>query len=139
MRIKQRANNLAKKFRTRDPFEIAAYLNIEVFFQPMNRTKGFCNRILRRKFIVINSRLSEHLKKQTCAHELGHIVLHKGWGYYFMLEHTLYSPGKFERQANEFAWWLLYDKEYCAYAYNGDLERYAKEEGFFELTKYMDL
>ncbi|MBP2662734.1 MAG: hypothetical protein H6Q71_682 [Firmicutes bacterium] len=81
MRIKQRATNLAKKYHTRSPYELASYLNIEVVFRPMKRTHGFCDRILKRRFIVINSNLPDHLQKQTCAHELGHIVLHKGWGY----------------------------------------------------------
>ncbi len=136
MRIKLRANNLVKKFKTRDPYEITDYLNIEVVFKPLKTTHGFCCRILKRKFIVINNQLPDHLRKQTCAHELAHILLHKGWGYYFMLEHTLYSPEKFERQANEFAWWLLYDEEYCNFAYGGDIDRYAKEEGLFELGEY---
>ncbi|GMA99492.1 hypothetical protein [Pelosinus sp. IPA-1] len=28
-----------------------------------------------------------------------------------MMENTLFSPGRFEREANEFAWLLLFDYE----------------------------
>ena len=136
MRIKQRANNLARKHRTRDPYEIASNLRIEIIREPLRRIHGFCDRILRRKFIIINSNLPAHQQKQTCASELGHILLHKGWGYYFMLEHTLFAPGQFEREANEFAWHLLFDEGFCQYHYDGDIDRYIREEGIAELAKY---
>lgn len=38
---------------------------------------------LRRKFIVINSKLEPYLQRQTCAHELGHALLHKKLGLLF--------------------------------------------------------
>lgn len=139
MRIKLRANNLIKKYHTRDPYELAAYLNINVISKPIRGpVHGFYDKVLRRKFIVINSNLPEHLQRQTCAHEVGHALLHKGWGYYFMIEHTFFSPGRLEREANEFAWHLLYDQEYCQYAYEGYVDRYVKEEGLTELSLYAE-
>ena len=33
------------------------------------------------------------------------------FGYYFIIEHTFFSPGRFEREANEFAWQLLFEAE----------------------------
>lgn len=137
MNIKVRIKHLIQKYHTRNPFKLADYLKITVVFTPMHYSiHGFYDRVLRRKFIVINSRLPFYLQRQTCAHELGHARLHKGWGYYFMIEHTFYSPGRFEREANEFAWQLLFDEDYCDYAYEGDIDRYVKEEGLFELKKY---
>lgn len=86
MDIPRRVRNLIKKYKTRNPYELASHLNIHIVFQPMHHSvHGFFDRVLRRKFIVINSTLPEHLQRQTCAHELGHALMHKGWGYYFML------------------------------------------------------
>ena len=53
--------------------------------------------------IGINSRLPDPLKKELKAHEIGHAQLHGRYGYYFVLENTMFLPGKFERQADEFA------------------------------------
>lgn len=53
-----------------------------------------------------------------------------------MIEHTLFSPGSFERKANEFAWLLLYDEDDCQSAYDGDIDIYIKEEGIAELFQY---
>lgn len=137
MDIKRRVKNLVKKHNTRNPYVIADYLKIEIILTPMpSHLHGFYDRVLRRKFIVINSTLEPYLQRQTCAHELGHAMLHKGWGYYFMIEHTFFSPSRFEREANEFAWQLLFDEECCCLEYEGDIDRYVYEEGIVELSGY---
>ena len=51
-----------------------------------------------------------------------------------MIENTFFSPSRFEREANEFAWLLLFDEEYCEYHYGGDIDRYVREEGIVELV-----
>ncbi|WP_158442801.1 hypothetical protein [Pelosinus sp. UFO1] len=48
-----------------------------------------------------------------------------------MIEHTFFSPGHFEREANEFAWQLLFDEEVCRSDY--DNERAAQAALFSEL------
>lgn len=108
MDISKRANNLVKKYRTNCPFQLAHSLNIIVRFEDMpNCTQGFYLKTLRRRFISINRNLSAEWQRFVCAHELGHDRLHKGLGYYFIERHTLFNPGKFERQANNFAVNLL--------------------------------
>lgn len=140
MNIPRRVQNLVKKYRTRNPYELASCLNIHVISRPMHDSvHGFFDRVLKQKFIVINSKLPEHLQRQTCAHEIGHALLHKGWGYYFMVEHTFFAPGRFEREANEFAWLLLYNEEECAYDCCGDINRYVCETGIAELLPYASL
>ncbi|HEY3362150.1 MAG TPA: ImmA/IrrE family metallo-endopeptidase [Methanosarcina sp.] len=137
MDIKRRVRNLVKKYHTRNPYELASYLKIEIVLTPMPpHLHGFYDRVLRKKFIVINSELEPYRQRQTCAHELGHSQLHKGWGYYFMIEHTFFSPGRFEREANEFAWLLLFDEESCRVEYDNDLSRYVREEGIVDLVGY---
>ncbi|WP_229537009.1 hypothetical protein [Pelosinus baikalensis] len=49
-------------------------------------------------------------------------------------KHTFFSPGRFEREANEFAWQLLFDEEACRVEYDNDLGRYVREEGIVGLV-----
>lgn len=104
MDIQRRVKNLVRKYNTNCPFEIASFLNIHVRFRDLpENVRGFYYRVLRRRFIVINCNLSDEWQRFVCAHELGHDRLHRGLGFYFIEEHTLFNPGKFERQANLFA------------------------------------
>lgn len=99
---------LVKKFGTNDPFVIAKGLNIIVVYKNMGKTtRGIYFRKLRRRFIVINSELSEEWQKVVCAHELGHDRLHPGLGRFWLDENTFFNTGKYERQANTFAVKLL--------------------------------
>lgn len=51
---------LIKRFKTNDPFIIAERLNIKVWYSDLGKnTRGMYYRKLRRRFIVINSDLSE--------------------------------------------------------------------------------
>jgi Zn-dependent peptidase ImmA (M78 family) len=136
MDIPRQVKALVKKYNSRNPYLLAKLLKIEIIYTPMTYMPGFCDKLFNIKFIVINSNLEEYLQRQVCAHELGHALLHKGMGYFFITQNTLQCPGKFEREANEFAWELLYDEEYCQYAYDGDIDWYIKEEGIAELAKY---
>ena len=136
MDIPRRVANLIKKHGTSDPYELADHLQIRVLFRHMDKSiQGFFIRALRRKFIIINASMPRHVQRQACAHELGHARLHKGWGYYFIVNHTFFTPGKFEREANEFAWYLLFDEKECRYDYDGDVLRYVKETGIAEIYK----
>lgn len=69
--------------------------------------RGYYHRVLRRRFIAINQNLPEELQRFVCAHELGHDQLHKSMSRFFLEEHTLFAPGRFEREANEFAIQLM--------------------------------
>ncbi|WP_436663595.1 ImmA/IrrE family metallo-endopeptidase [Alicyclobacillus acidoterrestris] len=112
MDIPRRVKNLVKKYGTSCPFQIAAHLNINVRIKELPESvRGLYCRVLRRRFIVINNALPEQWQRFVCAHELGHDRLHRGLGYYFIEEHTLFHPGKFERQANMFAVQLLISGE----------------------------
>lgn len=72
------ANVLVKRFHTRNPFEIARGLGIEVLFSDeFGSLKGMYRVIKRNRFIFINSNLSEQMQQIVCAHELGHDQLHR--------------------------------------------------------------
>ena len=78
MDIKRHVKILVKKYNTRNPYELADYLKIEIRRASLPlHIHGFYDRVLRRKFIVINSELESYLQRQTCAHELAHALLHK--------------------------------------------------------------
>ena len=113
MDINRRVNNLIKKYKTNCPFALADRLNINVRFLDLGEScRGYYLRVLRRRFIAVNSTLSDEWQRFVCAHELGHDRLHSGMmGYYFIEQHTLFNPGKFERQANTFATKLLIGNE----------------------------
>ena len=107
MEIKQRVNRLCRKYGTRDPFELAERMNILVVREPLGSINGYYNQCYRQKFIHINEELEEYRQKFTCAHELGHAVLHPKANTPFLRDNTLFSVSRLEREANCFAAELL--------------------------------
>ncbi|WP_084159477.1 ImmA/IrrE family metallo-endopeptidase [Paenibacillus ehimensis] len=108
MSPKLTAQKLWRKYRTSCPFKIARLLRITILYLALpENVKGYCDQVLRRKFIVLNQNLSEEEHKFVCAHELGHILLHKKVNHYFIKQHTLIPIGRYEREAHTFAVHLL--------------------------------
>lgn len=71
-------SRLVKHCGTRDPFEIAADIGVEVMFcDNFGPLKGMYRVIKRNRFIFINNQLSEQMQRIVCAHELGHDQLHR--------------------------------------------------------------
>ena len=91
MEIKQRVNRLCRKYGTRDPFELAERMNILVVREPLGSINGYYNQCYRQKFIHINEELEEYRQKFTCAHELGHAVLHPKANTPFLRDNTMFS------------------------------------------------
>jgi len=102
---------LSKKHGTSDPFELASALNITVLYEELGNINGYYNKPLRMKQIHINCNLDEHMKKFTCAHELGHAILHPNASTPFLRSQTLLSVDKLEIEANTFAVELLIPDE----------------------------
>ncbi|KGP80112.1 MULTISPECIES: ImmA/IrrE family metallo-endopeptidase [unclassified Paenibacillus] len=99
---------LIRKHKTNDPFSLARCLNINIRFADLGKnTRGIYHKALQRRFIIIHNDLSPEWQRFICAHELGHDRLHRGVNRFFIEEHSFFNPGKFERQANEFAVSLL--------------------------------
>lgn len=107
--IRIRVKHLVQKFRTRDPEKIAKELNIIIKKVPFKsqKTKGFFKKQFGKKFIVVNSNLSELLQKIVIAHELGHAMLHASKLTSYIHEFTLFPRGRHENDANKFAAELL--------------------------------
>ena len=109
LNIKLRVLNLIARHRTRNPFKLARLLNIEIVYEDLGEVRGFFKKILRRKYIFINSKLSEFDQKLVCSHELGHAVLHSSNKIQFLIDNTkLLRKSKIEDEANLFASWLLF-------------------------------
>ena len=111
MNIKAAVKQLMKKHNTNNPYELAKFLNIIILYAELGNTWGYYTTYKRSRFIIINQNISETLQTYTCAHELGHSVLHKGISTPFLRKHTLFSVEKIERQANTFAVELLLPDE----------------------------
>lgn len=112
MDIKRLVNSLVRKHKTRDPFEIIENLNAIVVFHPLQGVRGFYQYFQRSNIIYIDETLSEHEQRLVCAHELGHMLLHKKSNAIFMDSRTQLNTTKYEIEADRFAMDLIMsDKE----------------------------
>lgn len=101
--INNTVKQLCKKHNTKDPFELAQCLNINIFFHDLHEEiNGFYKYERRNKFIAINSNLSSTMQRTVCAHELGHAILHPNANTPFLRKNTLLSVDKLEIEANTF-------------------------------------
>lgn len=107
MNIKRLADSLVRKYNTRNPFEIIRNLNVIVVFYPLHGVKGFYQYFQRNNIIYIDEALSDKEKSFVCAHELGHMLLHKKANAIFMDSCTQLNTSKYESEANRFAIDLL--------------------------------
>jgi len=101
-----------EKYGTRDPFQLAQFLGCIVKFINTKSQKGFCKIIFNNRFIFINQNMSPQMQRMTCAHELGHILLHKEalkqQGHFAEMELFDITDHR-ELEANQFAANLLID------------------------------
>ena len=90
---------------------MANALNIAVFYEDLGSINGYYNKPLRMKQIHINQSLDEKDSEFTCAHELGHAILHPNASTPFLRSKTFLSVDKLEIEANTFAVNLLIPDE----------------------------
>jgi Zn-dependent peptidase ImmA (M78 family) len=111
-RIKNLVIDLKEKFKSDNPYEIAAMMNIDVINWNLHEEiNGFYKYDKRNKYIVINSNLNEETQRFVIAHELGHAVLHPRSNTPFLRKNTFFSIDKIEVEANEFAVHLILHNE----------------------------
>ena len=106
---------LIRRYRTRDPFMLADALDVTVMFREnFRRQKGAFSIVAGRSFIFINANLSDALQRLICAHELGHVLLHRqlarSGGPLIEFE-LLDLASRCEYEANVFAAALLLDDD----------------------------
>ena len=72
-------SDLVRRCGTRDPFQIANALGINVMddCENLGSLKGMYCIVKRNRFIFLNKDLSPQMKRIVCAHEIGHDRLHR--------------------------------------------------------------
>lgn len=102
---------LVRRFHTNDPFRIAEALGVFVRYTPFLQLKGAYIYFNREHHIIVNSTLPEEEQRLVCAHELGHVRLHRDAAVMAALEDYsfLNLRGRIEYEANLFAAELLLD------------------------------
>ncbi len=73
MRIKRRVEQIVRKYRTRDPFEMIKGMNVILVYYPLEGVHGFYQYFQRNNIIYLDERLSKNEQRFVLAHELGHI------------------------------------------------------------------
>ena len=111
MDIKKIVNSLVKKHKTRNPIEIIKGLNVILVPVPLEGVRGFYQYFQRNNIIYIDDSLPDHEQILVCAHELGHMLLHKKANALFMDTYTGFNTTKYEKEADLFAMELLVPDE----------------------------
>lgn len=76
--IHNKVNEIIRKHKTRDPFEICKCMNIKIHYKDLgNVLKAYYFYQSRIRNIIINSNSNGIVRRILCAHELGHAVLHR--------------------------------------------------------------
>lgn len=101
--IKKIVKKLVKKYKTRNPFEIADKLGIWIYVIDLGNTKGHYIYAKRKKVIFVNNKLTDNEILFSIAHELGHALLHVKSNVYFNSANTFFNQNKHEIEADTFA------------------------------------
>lgn len=116
--VKKSVKKLITQYQTRDPFMISDLQNILILNKKMpSQINGMAGLVLGQAFIVLNEGLSNIKRRFVCAHELGHHQLHPSESYRFLDENTFNIREKEEREANEFATYLLLEAHMVSEGY----------------------
>ena len=109
------ADNLANKYGTRNPYDLADALDIEIMPRQFASQLGAYTKILNNRFIFIKDDLDEFIERIVLYHELGHDQLHQsqlGRNGAFREFHLFnVSKDRMEYEANVFAAQLSIDDD----------------------------
>ena len=109
-KIQKLVSYYTRKFKTRNPFEIADSLGILYHIGDIG-CSGCYMFLKNHRYIFLNQNLSELEMLLVMAHELGHAILHRKENCYFIKNKTLLLNSKNEIEANLFAAELLIPDE----------------------------
>lgn len=130
--IRKKANALIRQHHSRNPFEIIKGLNVILLFVPLKGVRGFYHYFQRNNIIYIDESLPEYEKLFVCAHELGHMLLHKNANMIFMDTHTMFNTDKYETEANKFAVDLLISDEILVEHQDCSIDQMSRILGYSE-------
>lgn len=137
MNEKVLANKLAKKFGTRNPFEIIKGMNVILVFVDLVDVRGFYQYFQRNNIIYIDQKLSRAEQIWVCAHELAHMLLHKKSNTVFMDTRTHFNTSVYEIEADKFAIELLVSDDDLTEYKNYTVEQISRLMGYQQ--KIMEL
>lgn len=103
------ANKIMEKYDTCDPYKLARKSGCIVLYAdlgPVNHAqRDYFKRI---NIITLNTRSDNNLQKYSLAHELGHVVLHRGFSTAFFRQTSGCKMINWaEKDANEFAMQIM--------------------------------
>lgn len=109
--ICRRVKYITKKYASEDPAELCRSMDIQIVFKDMGShetaIKAMMVKFCRIRCIVVNSQLSETVRRFIIAHELGHAVLHADGADEFTERIAFDHSSHMELEANIFASELL--------------------------------
>lgn len=116
MDVQRKVASLIRRYKTDDPFRLAAYKNIRIIYADLGGKFGNYLKYKRSKFIIIDDkRTPEHLLSFVCAHELGHALCTPDDNTQWLKTYTMsINADRVERLANQFAVELLLNDDYLA-------------------------
>ncbi len=130
MTVHSLAKSITKKYHTRNPFEIIKAKNVILIYAPLVDIRGFYQYFQRNHIIYIDENLPENEKLFVCAHELGHMLLHKKANAVYMDTRTCFNTNKYEIEANQFAAELLIPDELIYENRNLTTEQFTRLLGY---------
>lgn len=125
--ISRKVESLRRKYHETDPFKLCSEMGIIVLQESMGDYEGACKGFFlvqsRKKLIMVNSDLPEHLLRIIAAHELGHAVQHSDQlGVTAFHDFALFdSTSRMEYEANIFAAELLMPDQEVLEELNADV------------------
>lgn len=109
--IKNIVDYYVKKCGSRNPFDIADYLKIQIQIGQLGTPCGCYMFLKNHRCIFLNENLPENEMNLVMSHELGHAIMHRKLNCYYIRNKTLLLDSKIEREANSFAVNLLIPDE----------------------------
>ena len=130
--IKKLVSYYVKKYNTRNPFELARYLNVQVVSGDMGSRAGCYMFLKNHKCIFLNDNLDENEKMLVMAHELGHAIMHRKENCYFIRNKTFLLTSTNEIEANKFAMELLISDEFLTEHSRYTIEQLSRMTGYHQ-------
>lgn len=132
MDIRKKVDALVRTYQTRDPFEMIKGMNVILVRCPLDGVRGFYQYFQRNNIIYIDESLTETEQMFVCAHEMGHMFLHKKSNAVYMDSRTYLNTNRFENEANLFAMELLVSDEFLADYKQFTTEQISRMLGYHE-------